>query len=84
MNTLYLLKTKGLGDFYVVASSATEAEKRLEELLDLASYGFRPDRNLVTIQILAQELTEFPKGKPCFSGEEQTLICHDTLLHLKK
>lgn len=70
---LYLLTTK-LGEFYVVATTATIAEEYLIEQLDKADYGFFNDRKVTNIKILAEKVTDFPAGKPNFSGGANLLI----------
>ncbi len=65
---LYLLTTKGLGDFYSVARNPNEAELKLKALLDKADYGFSDKRKVENIKLLAEELDAFPEGKPFFSS----------------
>lgn len=70
---LYLVSTKTLGDYYVVAENPNEAQDRLKTLLDKADYGFSDSRKIINIKLLADELYNFPKNKPNF-GKNPTLI----------
>lgn len=80
---LYRIETKGLGDFYVVEKSPNDAIAMLESLLGMADYGFYGDRKILSIKILADEVNEFPEGKPNFSSKNN-LILSTTLSHLFK
>lgn len=71
---LYLLQTKELGSFYIIAEDSAKAETLLKEKLREADYGFSDARKVHTISILASELTEFPKGKPNFSSGNKLII----------
>ena len=71
---LYLLTTNGLGDFYVIAENSNDAEVRLNGLLNKADYGFSGGRTVRNINILAEEIKEFPKGKPNFSSEQRLIL----------
>ena len=70
---LYLVSTKTLGDYYVVAESPNEAQDRLKKLIDKADYGFSDSRKIVNIKLLADELYNFPVNRPNF-GKEPILI----------
>lgn len=72
--TLYLLTTKDLGDFYVVAQTANDAEYLLLESLDIADYGFNRQRKIINIKILAEEILDFPPLIPDFSSGNRLLI----------
>ena len=67
-SNLYLLKTKNLGEFYVIAEHPTEAQKKLEGDLVKGSYGYTNDREVQSIQLIAKELQDFPEGQPNFSS----------------
>lgn len=67
-SNLYLLKTKNLGEYYVIADHPTEAQKKLEGDLKKAGYGFDKEREVQSIQILAKELQDFPENMPNFSS----------------
>ncbi len=75
MNLLYLIKTKGLGEFYVIAQSATQAQVKVETELAVSDYGFSDDRAVTTIDIVALEIREFPEGKLNFSSKNKLIIC---------
>ena len=55
---LYLLTTKGNGDFYLIAESPNTAVNVLTELLDKRGYGYKSDRIIVNIKILASEFKD--------------------------
>lgn len=74
LRKLYLLSTVGLKDFYVVSTSSTEAEQKLKQMLDQESYGYSSDRKIKNIQILSEELYDFPEGKPNFSSGNNLII----------
>jgi len=71
---LYLLTTKGLGDFYLVSESPNEAQDKLTELLVKADYGFTDRRKVTNIKWLTDEISEFPKGKPNFSNDGNLIL----------
>lgn len=72
---LYLLKTKGLKDFYVVAEDPTEACNRLTSMLNKSDYGFSDNRRITQIDILADEITLFGGNpKPNFSNNVTQII----------
>jgi len=71
---LYLLTTRGLGDFYLVSRNPNEAELKLKGLLDEADYGFSEKRKVENIKLLAEELDSFPKGKPFFSSGNNFIL----------
>lgn len=52
---LYLISTSGLGDFYVISENATEAQTKLEDQLNSASYGGFSGREITNIRILSKE-----------------------------
>jgi len=74
---LYLIKTKGLGDYYVVDKTTNDAIYKLKSLLDRAEYGFFNHRKVASIDILTSEIDEFPAGTPNFSSDN-TLILPNT------
>ena len=71
---LYLLSTKRLGDFYVLAESPNDAEFKLSESLSLADYGFDAYRKVDNIKLVAEEIMEFPKGRPNFASGKKLII----------
>lgn len=58
MKNLYLLTTKGLGDFYVLASDPTKAQESLIKVLDYGKYGFDEDRFVTNIQWITESLEQ--------------------------
>lgn len=58
MKKLYLITTKGLGNYYVIAKDPTEAENTLTSLLDEHSYGFTDSRQVVNIQWLSTSIED--------------------------
>jgi len=48
-----------LGEFYAVAKDPTTAYKKVRADLDNEDYGFRKDREMETIELIA-EATRFP------------------------
>ncbi len=75
---LYLLTTKGLGDFYIVEESPNDAEDKLTNVLTIADYGFVKDRKIINIKLIAQEMQEY-NNKPFINGDsERRLILNTT------
>ena len=70
--TLYLL-TNGIGDWYVVASDATSAEKELTRILDKDNYGFYSKRKVTNIRVLADEMVR-PDGECVFAQGNNLII----------
>lgn len=58
MKILYKLTCK-LGDIYIIASHPTEAQEKATEKLDRLNYGFRSDREILTISKIAEERNYF-------------------------
>ena len=71
---LFLLTTEGLGNFYIVENDPTSARTRLTELLIKSDYGLSKDRKIINIEILASEISNFPKNKPNFSSGDRLII----------
>lgn len=59
---LYRITTAGLGVHYVVANGADEAYSTLRDEWNEANYGFTSDRELRTIELLAEE-RDFHNGR---------------------
>lgn len=68
------MTTAGVGDYYVVATDSHKAEMRLKEMLDLADYGFTKDRKVSMIEVVSEEIGEFPEGKPNFSSGNNLIL----------
>lgn len=71
---LYLLTTKGLGDFYLIAKTPNDAEEKLKSLLDKADYGFSDKRKVENIKLLAEEVGSFPESTPFFSSGHNLIL----------
>ena len=71
---LYLVKTKKLGEYYVVATNPTTAQEKVEADLMKSDYGYSAGREVEIIQLLAREVQDFPKDKPNFSGGNNLLF----------
>lgn len=76
MKNLYHLQTKGLKDYYIIASNPHEAEQTLMTAFEKAEYGFSDYRKVEIIKNLASEIKEFPKGKPFFSDGHNLIIAN--------
>lgn len=74
MKSLYLLETRSLGTYYVIADDPTQARNKLRGLLDKADYGFNHYREIMVIKLIARELTYFPEDKPNFSSDDTIII----------
>lgn len=68
---LYMLRNK-MGVFYVVAHSFDEAATALEKRLDQADYGYRSNRNVLGIDLVATQ--RFFNGRQLFSEDDKNLI----------
>lgn len=71
---LYLLSTDGLGDFHVLGESPDVAQNKLLNMLNLADYGVPKNRRVLTIHLVAEQVTELPKGKPDFSTGNRLIL----------
>ena len=54
-HTLFRVTTHGCGQFYVVATSWSDAAATLTEALKEADYGYRADREILQIDCVAKE-----------------------------
>jgi len=54
---LYLLTTRGLGDFYIVATSPSMAENLLMSTLQELNYGVVRNRFVTNIKVITHELS---------------------------
>jgi hypothetical protein len=70
---LYSLQTKGLGEFYVVAGDATQADQELTRRLDDKNYGISDDRLVLNTRLIAREAVDYGGGL-WFSGGRPLLI----------
>lgn len=70
---LYLLTTKGLGDFHVIATDPTQAEDFLLKVLNDQDYGFYDDRRIINIK-LVDETPSFHVQKPFLSDKNRRLF----------
>lgn len=76
MNNLYLLTTKGLGDFHIIANDPTEAQNALIKILQEQDYGLSEHRHVMNIQWLAEAPKESLQrdGKPFLSDKSKRLL----------
>ena len=75
MENLYLITTKGLGQFHVIANDPTEAQNALIKIYKDQDYGFEPDRYVTNIQWLAESF------KPDYSDNTKPFLsCKETRL----
>lgn len=82
MNNLYILTTRGLGDFHVLANDPTEALNSLEKILNNQEYGFSDDRKVINIKLVTQTLrASYNEPKKPFLSDKSTrlLIVKDWL-----
>jgi hypothetical protein len=47
--------TNGIGDWWIVAKHPTEAEEKITNHVNKADYGFRKDRQVTNIELIATE-----------------------------
>lgn len=61
---LYKL-TNGLGDYWVVSTDPTAAQDRLHQVLEYGDYGFRDERKVKNVELIAEEIVShtFITGK---------------------
>ena len=57
METLYGIKN-GIGYYYVVGKDLTDAESKLQRILDHHDYGTSQDRKTKSIDIIATEMKD--------------------------
>jgi len=70
---LYTCNTKKFS-YYVLANDPNEARDKVETMLNIADYGFRDEREVNVINLIAKEITEFPVGKPNFSSGNKLIL----------
>lgn len=71
---LYLLETKGIENYYVIANDPTQAKEKLESDLAKASYSGRIAAHEVTVITLLAKQTIIIKEKPDFSNGHNLII----------
>jgi hypothetical protein len=74
MKKLYILRTQGLGNYYVIATNLNDAESKLKQILDKADYGFSTNRKLLSIEVIAEEIGCFPQDIPFLSSGNNLII----------
>lgn len=76
MENLYLVSTKGLGQFHVIANDPTEAQNSLVKIFDDQDYGFKTDRQVTNIEWIAKgfEPDYRDNKKPFLSCKENRLL----------
>lgn len=76
MKNLYLLTTKGLGQFHVIANDPTQAQESLLKILDEQDYGFKSERQVTNIEWITEafkpDFTD--KSRPFLSSKENRLL----------
>lgn len=71
---LYRLQTKGLGDYWVIADNAHEADQKLTKLLDAADYGFSKERLVISTALISEHVRDLlPEAKPHFSDQHRLI-----------
>lgn len=73
-NILYNLQTRGLGDFFILSTDPTSAEKMLNDELNNSQYGFNDDRHVHTITIVCTQIERHDDGKLFFSSKHTLII----------
>lgn len=76
MKNLYLLTTRGLGEYHVLANDPTEAESTLKRIFDEQKYGSSDDRRIVNIKWLAEAFSKSSNDetKPFLSDKSKRLL----------
>ncbi|MBR1377990.1 MAG: hypothetical protein IJ557_02545 [Bacteroidaceae bacterium] len=64
---LFLVKTRGCGEFYVVAGSFDQAADLVRNELGNQGYGYSGDQEVVSVQFLCRQ--HFFNGKRFLSGD---------------
>jgi len=65
---LFIVTTRGLGDFYVVAGSFDQAAQLVNDELDRQDYGYSGARDIVNVKFLCQQ--HFSQGRRFFCGDD--------------
>ena len=65
---LYLVHTRGIGDFYVVATSFDGARDVVEDTLHSQDYGYTDARDVLSIDLI--RTSHIYNGKPFLSGKD--------------
>jgi hypothetical protein len=71
---LYKVKTKGDRRFLVISNSFENASNRVKKMLEAGDYDYYKLREVESIEVLAEEISEFPAGKPHFIEDGKNLI----------
>lgn len=72
--SLYYLTTVELGGFYILDKDPTSAITKLQSMLDKTDYGFTKGRKVKNVEILAEEITDFPENTPNFSSGNNLIL----------
>ena len=70
---LFIVQTRGMGEFYVVAGSFDQAAELVLIGLEEGDYGYYVDREVVSVRFLCRQH---------FSGGKRFLSCHNGENHL--
>lgn len=73
MKKLFLLTTKSLGDYYVIARDPNEADRLLTSKLDAADYGLYPGRLVLNIRLVSSSVTNPSYDKPFFTNDNRLI-----------
>jgi len=76
MKNLYLITTKGLGDYYVIANDPTEAQDSLIKIFNAQNYGNSKNRKIINIKWLSESFYSdlLDKSKPFLSNKDNRLL----------
>ena len=79
MKNLYLVTTRGLGQYYIIANDPTEAENALMKIFNDQEYGFETDRRVMKIEWLAASFIPhyIDNNKPFLSKKDTRLLIVD-------
>lgn len=78
MKSLYLITTRGLGDFYVAAGCTNSAEIALENAFHKHKHGSRDSRKIINIKWIASEMNVDDIVTPFSSRDNNLLISYTT------
>ena len=69
---LYFVETRKF-IYYVIAEHPTQAQEKLEDLLCKADYGFKENRHVIKITLMAQCIKNY-NGKPFINPDENLIL----------
>lgn len=65
---LFIVTTRGLGDFYAVAGSFDQAANLVYDELNAQTYGYSGEREVVAVKFVCRQ--RFSNGKRFFCGDD--------------